>query len=264
MNKRSILIIIGIALLAMVAGGYFYVKQVMAFQPLPTYKTTVISGKPVGASCVNKGGSLPAIAIEVIDLGADRVYLSGGSNPITKAEWESTKVVFPFMKNSERHLLFNDTCLYRSAGKPADCQGDACLEYQEHFGHTWFVMNDISGQGCYPDASGCNLDVVKPGYVSITTIDKCQELTFSGPTIYELVDERGNRYVMHATADGTPKVEGVALPQGWTLSKVAISEPLTLQPRGAGHCYYNIIRDNLVQSYHQYYFVDDVFSPGVK
>jgi hypothetical protein len=45
------------------------------------------------------------------------------------------------------------------------------------------------------------------------------------------------------------------------LTQTSISEPLTIQPRGEGHCYYNILRDNLVQSYHQYVFADKMFPP---
>lgn len=260
MNKRTILIALAAGLLLVGGGLLLYVRQTLQFAPLPTYDTTLVSGRPDGAGCITPTG--PAgIAIELIDLGQDRVYLASGSNPISEAEWDETSVRFPLMKNSKRYLLFDATCLYRSPGRPADCQGDDCLAYVEELGHTWFVMNDLAGQGCYPDAAGCNGAVVDPGYVSITTIDKCQELTFSGPLIYELVDDLGNRYVMHATDDGRPDVAGVALPAGWQLSEVAISQPLTIQPRGAGHCYYNILRDANVQSYHQYVFAEDTFSP---
>lgn len=258
MNKRTIIISIIAGLLAIGGGIVFYIQQTLTFAPLPTYNTSIMSGKPDGASCINKSRST-GIAIELIDLGADKVYLAGGSNPMTLEEWNNTTVRFPLMKNSERHILFDDTCLYRSPGIPEDCQGDDCAMFVEHYGHTWLVLSNVAGQGCFPDRNGCNSDVVAPGYVSITTIDKCQEMTFLGPTIYELVDNRGNRYVMHATDDGSPNVDGIHLPEGWSLAEVTISEPLILRPRGEGHCYYNIVRDSTLQSYHQYFFVDEVF-----
>ncbi len=260
MNKRNLFIAVIIGLGVIGGGVLLYIQQTLRFAPLPSYNTTIVSGKPDGASCINKTRSA-GLAIELIDLGNDMVYLAGGSNPITEAEWDNTTVRFPHMKNSKRYLLFDDTCIYRSPGKPITCQGDECVAYVELYGHTWFVLNALSGQGCFPDASGCDRDIVKPGYVSITTIDKCQEITFSGPTINELVDDRGNRYVMHATDDGQPDLEGVALPTGWRLSQVEISAPLTLQPRGEGHCYYNIVRDANLQSYHQYVFADETFPP---
>ncbi len=259
MHKRT-LVIIGLGLLiGLGIGGFLYVRSVLSFEPLPTYSTTVIAGKPAGASCQNKTRSAE-LAIELLNLQDDIIYLAGGDNPISEAQWDATSVRFPYMKNSKRYLLFNDTCFYRSPGKPADCQGDECMTFTEIYDHSWFEMVHVAGQGCYPDASGCAGDEVKPGYVSLTTIDKCQELTFAGPVLYELRDEQGNRYIMHATADDQPTTD-VALPSGWTLHEMARRAPLTIQPRGAGHCYYNIVRDANVQSYHQYIFADETFNP---
>lgn len=260
MKKSTLFLVLLIAMVVIGGGAYTYFQRTLAFPPLPTYDTTVISGKPAVASCINKGGKT-VLAIELIDLGNDVVYLSGGDNPITEAEWDATTVRFPHMKNSKRYLLFDDNCLYRSPDKPADCPEGGCATFVELYDHSWFILNALSGQGCYPDASGCNQAVVNPGYVSITTIDKCQELTWNGPTINELVDDRGNRYVMHATATGAPDLTNVVLPTGWRLAQKSLSEPLTIQPRGEGHCYYNILRDNLMQSYHQYVFADNLFPP---
>ena len=259
-HRRWILLSFAVVV-AVIVGAVVYLRWTVAFPPLPTYDTTVISGKPDAASCINKGGKAP-LAIELIDLGNDVVYLAGGDNPISEATWDATSVRFPHIKNSKRYLLFDDNCLYRSPDKPADCEGDGCASFVEYYDHTWFLLNGLAGQGCYPDPEGCNQDVVDPGYISITVIDKCQELTWNGPTINELVDDRGNRYIMHATATGEPNLADVSLPAGWTLAEVPISEPLTIQPRGEGHCYYNILRDNILQSYHQYVFADETFPPA--
>lgn len=79
MNKRTIIISIIAGLLAIGGGIVFYIQQTLTFAPLPTYDTTVVSGKPDGVSCMNKSRST-GIAIELIDLEADNVYLAGGSN----------------------------------------------------------------------------------------------------------------------------------------------------------------------------------------
>jgi hypothetical protein len=132
--------------------------------------------------------------------------------------------------------------------------GAACFTIDELLGYTWLKLTTVVGNSCFPDTAGCSGDQVKAGYVSINTIAKCHRLVYPGPTIYELADGKGNRYVMHATATGKPDLTAT-LPAGWTLTARDISEPLTLLPFGGGDsCYYNVIRDNLVQSYHQVAF----------
>ena len=117
----------------------------------------------------------------------------------------------------------------------------------------------LLGQDCYPDAAGCSAGGVNAGYVTFTTIDKCQLLVFNGPVIYELRDGTGNFYVMHATATGTPDLTPT-LPDGWTLSERTIEETLELLPFGGGDaCYYNTVRDNLDQGYHQVAYAGDTY-----
>ncbi len=83
MNRRSIRIILLLGLIGIGGGIAGYVQQTVAFGPLPTYATTIIADRPATGSCINKGGKT-ALAIELIDLGKDLVYLSGGDNPITE------------------------------------------------------------------------------------------------------------------------------------------------------------------------------------
>ncbi|MEM7798305.1 MAG: hypothetical protein AAF633_03865 [Chloroflexota bacterium] len=72
--------------------------------------------------------------------------------------------------------------------------------------------------------------------------------------IYDLVDPSGNRYVMHATAGDAPNLNP-GLPNGWTLSRTVLEEPLEILPFGGGdHCFHNVLRDALGQGYHQYDF----------
>ena len=63
---------------------------------------------------------------------------------------------------------------------------------------------------------------------------------------------RGEAAIMHATANGTPTTD-VPLPDGWTLTEETLPEPLVVRPFGGGDaCYFNILRDAKVQSYHQF------------
>lgn len=78
-------------------------------------------------------------------------------------------------------------------------------------------------------------------------------------SIYQLTDNKGNYYVMHATETGKPDTT-VNLPIGWSLKKVILNEPLIISPFGGGNeCYYNIVGDHLGQGYHQYIFADKFY-----
>lgn len=213
---------------------------------------TAPSPRPTGSACFGKSGG---VAKELLNGRTFQIVVGAGDNPIADADWASFQPRLPWVKNSTRHLLFDDSCFFRSPGVPTDCSGEGCLIFVEEFDHTWLLLTTFTNATCLPDATGCQSDGVQPGYVSVNTIDKCQQLTFAGPTIYELSDPAGNRYVMHATATGTPDTSGVQLPAGWQLQVREISEPLVIEPAGGGEgCYYNILRDNLLQSYHQYVY----------
>ena len=260
-KKWAIVIAVVVAVLAvlLIARQVVYVRQLMAFKPLTIAFATVETPRPAGASCLGGEGS-PGVAKEILNAETRTIYVAGGDNPIPDDAWANLSVSLPWVKNTTRHLMFNYSCFFRSPGVPADCDGDACFTSESHFDHTWYLLNTVEGQSCIPDPTGCSGTTVNPGFVSITTIAKCQEVVFAGPDIYELSDGRGNRYVMHATENGTPTIEGVQLPDGWTLELRSIDDPLRLLPFGGGDsCYYNIVRDNLVQSYHQFAFASDTF-----
>ena len=77
--------------------------------------------------------------------------------------------------------------------------------------------------------------------------------------VYELVDPADNRFVMRIAETGTVDLN-VALPEGWTLTKVILDEPLEILPLGGGDaCYHNVLRDNLGQGHHQYIFAEDKY-----
>jgi hypothetical protein len=260
--KKWLILIVGVSaivVLLLIGRQVSYLGGLMAFTPLTISFSTVETPRPDGAPCLG-GDSSPGIAKEIMNAETRTIYVAGGANPISDEAWASLRLSLPWIQNSTRHLMFDGSCFFRSPGVPANCQGDACFLSEEHFGTTWFLLNTVEGQSCYPDASGCMGTRVNPGFVSTTTISKCHEVVFNGPAIYELSDGRGNRYVMHATENGTPTIEGVQLPEGWALELRTIDEPLRLLPFGGGNsCYYNIIRDNLVQSYHQFAFAGDTF-----
>ena len=97
----------------------------------------------------------------------------------------------------------------------------------------------------------------------IKTIQKCHTVLFTD-SIFQLSDNKGNYYVMHATENG--KVDTtVSLPRGWTLKKMILKEPLIISPFGGGNeCYYNIVGDNLGQGYHQYIFAGKYYPTNEK
>lgn len=222
----------------------------------PTFSfATAPSSRPPDGQCFGSEGS---VAKELINIRTFEIVVAAGEHPMSDQAWADFRPRLPWSKNSTRFLLFDEGCFFRSPGAPAACVGAACLRFVEAFDHTWLLLTTLVNTSCLPDASGCSGDEVKPGFVSVNTIDKCQQLIFAGPMIYDLTDPDGNRYVMHATATGTPTTAGVQLPAGWQLAARTLSEPLVVDPVGGGTgCYYNIVRDNLAQSYHQYRFAGE-------
>jgi hypothetical protein len=259
-------LLIGIVVAVLAVGGLAKVlgdvRSLMAPVPLKIRYATVQTAMPEDAKCAGADGERPAIAKEILNLKTHEIFVAGGSRPMPDDVWTRYRFRLPFLKNSTRHLLFTESCFFRSPGVPVDCTGEDCFDIHEIAGYTWLKLTEVVGQTCFPDASGSYRDVVKPGYISINTIAKCHRMVFPGPTIYELADGKGNKYVMHATATGKPDVTGPTLPTGWTLTERTITEPLVLLPFGGGdQCYYNVVRDNLVQSYHQYVYADDHYPP---
>lgn len=261
--KRSTLLIAGGALVAvLVVGGLLfwnYFQSLIAFRPLTISYATTQTQMPNGALCAGGSDESTGVAKEILNLETSYIYVAGGSNAMPDDVWATYQFRLPILKNSTRNLLFDGSCFFRSPDVSPGCQGESCFSVDDIVGYTWLNLTQIVGQSCFPDASGCSSDVVNPGYVSITTIAKCHAITYEGPVVYELSDGRGNLYVMHATATGTPDLNPT-LPEGWSLTERTINEPLELLPFGGGQsCYYNVVRDNLLQSYHQYSYSGDTY-----
>lgn len=264
-TRRTLRIGVGVIVVIAAAAGLLtlnYIRGLTAPQPLTISYATVPTAKPAGAGCIGDGAS-PGIAKEFFNLETNDIYVAGGDNAMPDDVWTGYSFRLPFVKNSTRNLLFDGSCFFRSPDLPADCAGDACFTIETLFDYSWLKLTTVVGDACYPDPAGCSGQTVQPGYVSISTIAKCHEISYNGPTIYELADGTGNRYVMHATATGTPDLDTVRLPTGWTLTAVEIDEPLVVLPFGGGDsCYYNIVRDHLVQSYHQIAYASATYPPA--
>ncbi|MGA2973702.1 MAG: hypothetical protein ABSF77_00155 [Spirochaetia bacterium] len=140
-------------------------------------------------------------------------------------------------------------------GAPPNATGGERYTVREISGHTWIELAQPVAVDFVP--AGQKTDIVKPapGHLAIKTIKKPQILRFTG-SIYQLTDNKGDSYVMHATETGTPSLN-VILPAGWTLRKVDLAEPLIIAPSQGG--YYNIVGDCLGQGYHQYIFADAIY-----
>lgn len=201
-----------------------------------------------------------SFAKELIDQKEMVVIISGGSNPIPLEKWDDFKPSFPVKKNIDRHLLFKQTAFYRSPNTNVNCKDADCIKQREYKNYTWV---EIAKPICV-DYVGGKTDMLKPakGHLVIKTIQKCQTVLFTD-SIFQLTDNKGNYYVMHATENGIPDTTA-ALPIGWSLNKVLLKEPLIISPFGAGNeCYYNIVGDNLGQGYHRYIFSDSIY-PSIK
>lgn len=198
-------------------------------------------------------------AKELINQKDKLVVISGGDRPIPLEDWDAFRPSFPWKKNIARNLLFNRTAFFRSPNTSRDCQGKDCIRQVEYQAYTWIALAEPVSVDFIPKKT----DIFKPekGHVVIKTIKKCQAVYFEGE-IYELTDNQGNYYVMHAYETHAPDTTAV-LPPGWTLKKKVLDEPLIVSPFGGGDdCYFNILGDHLGQGYHQYKFADAFYPPA--
>jgi hypothetical protein len=210
--------------------------------------STTPSPWPADVACLNP----PSIAVaKEVMVGSTRtVVIAGGATPISDASWATYQPGFGMTKNSDRHVMFSSSCFARSPSVPADCSGDSCREIVEFDGYTWVGLSNILAVDCVPAEGGCDPGGVLPGQLAFVVTRKCHELVFTDE-VYRLRGPNGIEAIMHATADGKPDVN-VSLPQGYSITQEALTEPLVLHPFGGGdECYYNIIRDEKAQSYHQ-------------
>lgn len=214
-------------------------------------------------SAISLDGEAQGTALEIQNELTGTIYRDGGEDPIPRDVWDmlDTELPGPFIKNSTRNLLFQETEFLESPSATEDGE----LIFIDYLGYTWLELAQAVGAGLYqgngvgmPFESG--FPTIGPGEATVSIIDKPQTLTFSDPTAYILTDEWGNRYVMHATAAESPEdlaalVAAVELPAGWTVAETVMPEPLaiTASDSEAG-AFYVIIRDNTDNAYHQFDF----------
>ena len=249
-------IIIGIIILATTIGiGIYLFIQSIAIPNSEEiglkYKTTQAIAIPEKIEWQSVG-----FAKELINQKESMVVIAAGNNPISDKDWKSFSPRFPWAKNIDRNILFQKTHFIRSPYAPADCQGKDCKSIIEYKKHTWMDIAQPIAVDYIPDKT--NILQPEPGHLVIKTILKCKFMQFENE-IYQLTDNQENFYVMHATETGEPKLD-VTLPNGWTLQKVSLEEPLILAPFGSsGECYYNVVGDHVGQGYHQYVYSSDYY-----
>ena len=210
------------------------------------YKTTQAVAVPDDIAWSSIG-----FAKELINQRESIVVVAGGAMPVPDEIWEGFTPRFPWSKNIDRNLLFSKTYFMRSPYAPEDCDGGECLAIREYKDYSWIELAQPVAVDYIPDKT--NLLKPEPGHLAVKIIRKCQFIQFED-SIYQMTDNKGNFYVMHATETGIPDVH-VTLPDGWTIQKVPLEEPLVIRPFGSlGECYYNVVGDHLGQGYHQYIY----------
>jgi hypothetical protein len=212
--------------------------------------STEPSDWPANVTCLNDPTAMNVVAKEVLYATKLTVVIAGGDKAISDEKWATYTPSAPNTKNSDRHTLFTHSCFIRSPGKTADCVGDGCRDVLTLDGYSWIGLSKVRAADCVGTCAGTT---AKPGGLVFVVTEKCHEMTFEGEQHF-LNGPSGERAIMHATPDGTPRTD-VELPAGWTITTETLSAPLVLRPFGGGDaCFYNIIRDSQLQSYHQLKF----------
>jgi hypothetical protein len=212
-----------------------------------SYKTEA-SAWPADVACLN--AQAVTVAKEVFMGSTRTVVIAGGADAISDDAWATYSPSLGNRKNSNRHLLFTNSCFSRSPGVDAECSGDACRAIVDLDGYTWVALSRIDAADCLPADGGCDPANVRAGQLLFVVTEKCHELRFTDEAFF-LRGPNGEVAVMHATADGNPTTE-VELPAGWSVARESLADELVVHPFGGdGACFYNIIRDHRLQSYHQ-------------
>ncbi len=197
------------------------------------------------------GDDVSGEAMELLNTDDFIVVVASGEGSIPRSEWDAFDPGWGWQKNSTRTLQFTRSCFSRSPNASPDCEGEACGDVVEVGGYSWIELSQILAVDCLPSGEACNPMNVGSGELAFIVIRKCHQVTFEGEVVM-LEGPDGERAVLHAAADGAAPTTQVDLPDGWSLSKQTLEEPLVVHPFGGeGGCYYNVIRDGLDQSYHQ-------------
>jgi hypothetical protein len=209
----------------------------------------------------NANWSTPSSANEIINNLNYLVYLGAGPQAMPDSVWDDFEFEYPFTRNLDRNLHMDSTIFIKSPNAPANCQGLDCFSFMTYEGYSWLELAQTLTDEyvpCLTDTLNLGVREVPEGHLQVSTIAKCQILQFVDD-IYQLTDNEGNYFVMHATENGTQTTD-VVLPAGWDLEIVSLNEPLIVTPFGNDEdCYFNIVVDHLGQGYHQFIYSGDVY-----
>ncbi len=195
-------------------------------------------------------------ATELINIKENLVVIGVGDNPIPRNEWDDFKPRLPWKKNIDRHIMIDKTVFLRSPDAPSNCQGAACKTQIQYKGYSWTKLANPLAVDYIPAKT--NLLKPEEGHLVVKTIKKCQAVVFENE-IYQISDNEGNLYAMHATETGAPNLN-VVLPEGFSIKKIDLQKPLIILPFGENEdCYFNIVGDHLGQGYHQYQYASDYY-----
>lgn len=225
------------------------------FMPTLDFPTSVEAGiryrtTPAYTISGNEKWENISFAKELINIKEKIVVLSYGENPIPMDEWNELESSFIWKKNMNRNLLFKETVFL---GSPNSEMGEIAM--REYQGYTWAELAQPIAIDYIPNDKD---QQPEEGPLVVKVIKKKQLINF-GKEIYQLTDNKGNYYVMHATKDGVVNL-AVKLPEGWTLQKIKLDEPLITVPFGEDEdAYYNILGDYLGQGYHQYKYTSEYY-----
>jgi hypothetical protein len=188
----------------------------------------------------------------------------------------------PYVANTTRNLQFNQSSFIASPGEP---EGVTSYVFTSD-GYSWGAMSEaINAMWPYNPADYTGLSAVNafyagnlvttppPGVVKVTANYKAQYMKFwanedgAKPgsegavplTRYIVIDEWGNKYIMHASGQSDPEAvaeafEAAVLPEGWTKKVKQLSHDKILEPaKGAdGSYHYLVFRDSADNTYHQF------------
>ena len=221
-----------------------------------SYETVSVSW-PEDTACINEED--PKIAKEIVIGATLMVAVAGGDNPVPDSEWEDFRPGWGNRKNSTRNLQFDDSCFARSPEADEDCAGEDCATIVEVKDHTWIELSQILAVDCLPSGETCNPQKIASGELAVIVTRKCHRITLEGEQLF-LYGPDGEEAVLHASAGTEAPTTDVELPDGWSIQRKTLDEPLTIHPFGGeGECYYNVIRDALQQSYHQIAYAGNTY-----
>jgi hypothetical protein len=212
-------------------------------------------------------------------------YKNGGSNPITtEDQWNAYEPPLDYIKNTPRHLQFNEQVFLASPGEPVGTTTFIVTDGNPP-GYTWAGMSNAlnamwpydASQYTYPSnlgpfEAGNFTTTPPPGVLKVTANYKAQYMKFYAnengvppgtpgaiPILrFFVIDPWGNEYVMHASNKDNPAevaaaFEAAVLPQGFTKVSRYLADDLILKPAVGPYdtFEYNLLRDNEDNTYHQ-------------